>query len=289
MGQRIGDLRDAFGSRVPVLIVLRGVQLGRRYLLNEDALVLGRKVGRADIVIEGDPQISGAHARIYKDSSGENRFIRDLDSLNGTLVNGNAVQETVLKEGDKIVIGQTILKFTYQDAIEESFHGRLDQLMNVDDLTGLAVMRVFSSHIHEKLSRMQAAGQPLGVLMMDMDGLKKINDTHGHEFGAYTISEVGKLIGRCVQNDGEAARFGGDEFVAYLEGFDKQRSVDRAEQIRTEVAAFPFCLHEIKLAPTMSIGVAAFPEDGSTIEVLMRKADEALYRAKRGGRNRVCV
>lgn len=287
LGPTPPHLGDAFASRVPVLIVMSGNQIGQRFLLNEDLLVLGRRAGQADILVEGDPQISGAHASIRRDRGALEHVIRDLESLNGTLVNGQRVAEAVLQDGDKIVLGQTILKFTFPDAIEENFLGRVDQLMNRDDLTGLPVLRVFNGRLQLRLRQAQAAGAALSVLMMDMDGLKRINDTHGHRFGSYAIATVGTLIGRALSGRGEASRFGGDEFVAYASGLDRERGVAFADTLRRAIGSHEFSLEGTRLAPTISIGVAAFPHDGGTMEVLVRKADEALYRAKRLGRN--CV
>jgi diguanylate cyclase (GGDEF)-like protein len=287
IGTRLQDLGDAFASRVPVLVVLCGNQIGRRFLLNEDRLVLGRRAGQADILIEGDPQISGAHACVRRDHGAREYAIEDLQSLNGTLVNGQAVARATLQDGDKIVLGQTILKFTFQDAIEERFLGRVDQLMNWDDLTGLPVLRVFNSHLQQRLREVAAAAGRLCVLMMDMDGLKRINDAHGHRFGSYAIATVGTLIGRAVSAAGEAARFGGDEFVAFAGGLDKEQGLAFADALRQTIGAHEFLLEGVRLAPTISIGVAAFPEDGGTLELLVRNADEALYRAKNQGRN--CV
>jgi diguanylate cyclase (GGDEF)-like protein len=123
---------------------------------------------------------------------------------------------------------------------------------------------------------------------MDLDGIKAINDRHGHLFGAYTISETGKLIGRIVQGRGFAARFGGDEFVATLPDHDLEKAAAVAEEIRAKVAQHPFSYEAIPLQPGISIGVAAFPKDGTDATELFRHADEALYLAKRSGKNRVC-
>jgi len=289
IGPKPQEPGDAFASRVPVLIVLCGNQIGRRFLLNEDRLVLGRRAGQADILIEEDPQISGAHACIRRDHGAKEHSITDLKSLNGTRVNGQLVGETTLQDGDKIVLGQTILKFTFQDAIEESFLGRVDQLMNRDDLTGLPVLRVFNGRLRQRLRQVETAGGTLCVLMMDMDGLKKINDTHGHRFGSYAIATVGTLIGRSVTQRGDASRFGGDEFVAYVADLEKEQGVAFADSLRQTIAAYEFSLEDIRLRPTISIGVSAFPLDGGTLESLVRKADEALYRAKNRGRNCVCA
>jgi diguanylate cyclase (GGDEF)-like protein len=123
---------------------------------------------------------------------------------------------------------------------------------------------------------------------MDLDGIKKINDTHGHLFGAYVIGAAGKLIGQVVGARGMGSRFGGDEFLAALPGLDAAAGVAVAEEIRAAIAAHPFEREGVPLRPGISIGVAEFPADADDPLGLFQKADEALYRAKQGGKNRVC-
>ena len=129
--------------------------------------------------------------------------------------------------------------------------------------------------------------RPLSLLMMDMDGLKKINDTHGHLFGAYAIGETGKLIARVIGGTGQACRFGGDEFSAFLPAHDIEAATAVAEQIRLAIETAGLEKDGIALKPTISIGVAAYPETGEKPLELVASADGALYRAKALGKN--CV
>lgn len=274
-------------QRLPVLIVLRGGQLGRRYLLNEDNLILGRRESRANVVIPSDPEISGAHCRIQYDAKQNAWVIADLQSTNGTWVNSERVQSTQLHDGDKILLGRTILKFTFHDSIEVQFHQEVDRMMNIDELTGLVVLRLFDERFHHTLGLCAVEGKPLTVLMMDMDGLKQINDTHGHHIGAQAISAVGRLLGSRLQQHGLVTRFGGDEFTAYAIAHNRAQGVRLGESIRAAIKAQRFEFDGVRVFPTISIGVAAFPEDGETCEQLTRRADEALYRAKAAGRD--CV
>ena len=128
---------------------------------------------------------------------------------------------------------------------------------------------------------------PLAVMMLDLDGLKRINDSHGHPVGAHTIAEVGKIIGQVLSQHGAACRFGGDEFAAFLPNISKRDGAKLGETIRALVAGHRFEKDGVVVRPTISIGVSAFPDDGALADVLLRKADEALYRAKKGGRDRV--
>ncbi len=280
------DWLAAGDNRLPVLIVLRGAQIGRRYLLNEQALVVGRRDGQAGVVIAGDPAISAAHCRIQHDPMRDAYALVDLGSTNGTRRNGELVSSrTELRDGDKILLGQTILKFTFHDVIEAEFHHEVDRMMNVDELTGLVVLRVFEERFRRALTACAGAHRALAVLMMDLDGLKTINDTHGHHVGARTIAQVGRLLGPLLAPDGLVTRFGGDEFTAFAPDRDREGALALGETIRGALRANPIDCDGVMVRPTISIGVAAFPDDGASPEKLTRRADEALYRAKAAGRD----
>lgn len=275
-------------NRLPVLVVLRGQQVGRRYLLNEGALVLGRRPERAELVVPGDPQISSVHCRIERGPAADSWRLVDLASTNGTFVGGNRITTITLQDGDRIHLGETVLKFCFHDELEEEFHRQVDHLMNLDDLTGLPVQRVYQQRLHDTLTVCARRQRPLAVFMMDMDGLKKMNDTHGHLVGAHSIATVGRRLGAIVHAAaGEVSRFGGDEFSAFVPELDRAMSLALGERLRRAVADEPIVRESVVVNPTISVGFAHFPEDGGLPEALTRRADEALYRAKAAGRNRV--
>ena len=276
--------------RLPVLVVLRGTQVGRRYLLNESGLVLGRRPDKAQLVVPSDAQISSTHCRFERGPQPESWQVVDLGSTNGTLLGGQRITTSRLQDGDRILVGETLLKFTFHDEIEEEFHRAVDSLMNIDDLTGLPVQRVFQLRCQEALAIATRRSQPMAIYMMDMDGLKKMNDAHGHLVGANSIATVGRRLGRLVESvQGCVSRFGGDEFSAFVPGIERDAALAFGEQMRAAVANEPITRETVTVNPTMSIGVAVFPVDGTLLEVLTRQADEALYRAKAAGRNRVSV
>lgn len=272
------------GRRRPVLVVVRGDEIGRRFLLNEPRLVLGRNPDQADLVL-ADPSVSGRHALLEVDPEGERYAIGDLGSRNGTWLNGARIERGPLREGDKIFVGSTVLKFSFHDSIEERFHGELDRLIHVDSLTGLYVRRWFDREYPRAFARARAGGSRLCVAMMDLDGLKAVNDRHGHQMGSYCISEAGRLIKACLPASAAAARFGGDEFVGWLADAELDDACDVAETIRRRIESFEFRRGEIVVAPTISIGVAALVPGVGSAEELLRLADDALYRAKKRGRN----
>ena len=275
-------------QRLPVLVVLRGAQVGRRYLLNENSLVLGRRPDRADLVVPGDAQISSVHCRVERGPQPDTWQVVDLSSTNGTLIDGERITTMPLRDGDRIHIGETVMKFCFHDELEEEFHKAVDHLMNVDDLTGLPVQRVFQTRFYDALLLCARQRRPMAVFMMDMDGLKKMNDTHGHFVGAHSIATVGRRLGGIVHAaGGVVSRFGGDEFSAFVPNADKEQALAIGERMRAAVGDAPITREAVTVNPTISIGMAVFPLDGQLAEELTRKADDALYRAKAAGRNRV--
>jgi two-component system cell cycle response regulator len=268
--------------KIPTLQVLAGSDAGLRIPLIKDEVTLGRTVD-ADIVFP-DEKISRRHARICFEPENGSYHLIDLGSTNGTFLNDKPVSRSPLSDGDKIFLGTTILKFMMQDQVESESGELVDRFLFKDDLTGLVVKRRFYNQLNIRLQEAASRKQPLSVLMMDMDGLKRVNDTHGHWMGAFVIGEAGKRIGEICNARGEACRYGGDEFVAYIcDG--KQAAFAVAESILEAIRGSPFEKDGVSVALTISIGLSVFPEAGSNLDALTRCADEALYRAKAKGRN----
>lgn len=169
------------------------------------------------------------------------------------------------------------------------------RLAHTDDLTGLHNLRSFESNLIAILGEAQTRRTPTSMLVLDVDGLKAINDRHSHLAGAEAVRTVGDLIARCFDGRAVACRYGGDEFAVVLRHCDAQVAFDAAENLRKTVENFAPVLagqHLPKGALTISIGIAVYrPADTRNPvlvgEDLFRAADSALYRAKREGRNRV--
>ncbi|MCO8120537.1 GGDEF domain-containing protein [Stieleria sp. TO1_6] len=234
-----------------------------------------------------DMKVSSQHAVITPLGNGD-YCLDDLRSTNGTRVNGTPVTESwILKDGEKIFLGQTVIRFSLADELETSFHNEVATLVGTDPLTGLPSKRRFDEALEFSLQTALRNGSPLAMLMMDMDGVKRINDTHGHLFGAHVIGQTGRLIGHVVGDRGHACRFGGDEFSVFLPGHDNDTAAAIGEQVRLALENAKLEMQGIALHPTISIGVASFPQAASNALALLARADEALYRAKANGRN--CV
>ena len=234
-----------------------------------------------------DLKVSGQHATITPNGAGE-FVLEDLRSTNGTRVNGLPVANTrVLQDGEKIFVGETVIRFSLADEFDIDFHSEVATLVGTDPLTGLPSKRRFDEELEFSLQAAIRSNRSLAVLMMDMDGVKQINDTHGHIYGAYAIGQTGRMIASVLGGKGRACRFGGDEFSAFLPGHDLKSGCDIAEQIRQAVETAGLEKDGIPLRPTISIGVACYPDTAGDLLTLVTTADAALYRAKALGKN--CV
>ena len=165
---------------------------------------------------------------------------------------------------------------------------RTRELAIRDSLTGLYVQRYFFQRLREEHHRALLSTHPLSLLMCDLDHFKAANDRWGHGAGDLMLIHFAEILKKKVE-DGVVARYGGEEFAVLLTGVQKKKSATLAEQIRKAMEDFSFTIRREKVKMTVSIGVASIPEDTLDEEELVRKADEALYRAKKQGRNRVAA
>ncbi len=270
--------------REGTLLVIAGTSadLGAHLVVRGEAVV-GRDLGHLKL---RDGRVSRRHVRVWSDEG--RYFVEDMGSTNGSLLNGRALERpSPLGDGDRIYLGGTVLKFGLVDETEARYLERMERLAGTDPLTGLHAKHRFDSMAEEAMRQARLSREPLGLMMMDMDGLKSINDRHGHRMGAHTIATVGKAIGEVLLGKGEACRFGGDEFCAYLRSLSPARCRLAAEEIRLVVEDGVYELDGAQVAPTISIGLAFLGDDTPTLGALVAKADEALYRAKGAGRNQV--
>ncbi len=270
-------------SVAPSLAVVLGPDVGARVVLH-GSVETGRDPA-CELPLHDD-NVSWRHARV-EDRGCDEWAIVDLGSTNGTLLNGQPCAGAILRPGDRIFIGKTVIE-VQKDALRDAHAAELERLLSIDDLSGLWVRRRFDAQLESSVAAVLAGTvAALSVVVMDMDGVKQINDTHGHAMGAFAIGETGRLIGAVVGTQGFATRFGGDEFAAAFPALSKVAAVGIAEQFRAAVAAHVYENRGVRLRPGLSCGVATMPGDGVDAKGLFQAADEAMYRAKRAGKNRV--
>ena len=285
-------------ERRPALVSLRGELMAVPIPLERSQVTIGRAL-EADVRIN-DLRASRLHARINSDHDVQTDntiySITDLGSTNGTLLNGELITEAQLNDGDKIVIGDHLFRFDMLDEIDREFQHQIHRLLVHDELTGLLTSKSFFSELRREAARAQSESRPFCVLMMDLDHFKEVNDTYGHLVGSKTLEGTGHVITQALRAGDVAARFGGEEFAAFLLDANYAQGLVAAERVRIAVAghAFPATRHNSSEPTathriTISIGVAAFPDDATDPIQLVELADSALYRAKRAGRNRICA
>jgi diguanylate cyclase (GGDEF)-like protein len=165
----------------------------------------------------------------------------------------------------------------------------IQETANVDDLTTVFNKRHFQERMSEEIRRAQRDGTGLSLLLIDIDHFKNYNDTNGHLAGDDVLKKMGQILKASVREDDFVARYGGEEFVLLYPGAPKVLASRLAEILRRDVESRPFPGRELQPlgALTISGGVATFPEDATTDVELIRAADQALYQAKNGGRNRI--
>ena len=162
-------------------------------------------------------------------------------------------------------------------------------LSETDEMTGLLNKRSFSPMLHKATEVAVQYSQPLSVMMIDADNLKKVNDSYGHKAGDKLILTIANTIRECLRTSDVICRYGGDEFVALLPQLPAAKAAETAERLRSAVENTSFDVDGEKITTTVSIGVATYPDKVFKANMLMEKADEALYESKNAGRNKVVV
>ncbi|WKB55348.1 GGDEF domain-containing protein [Eleftheria terrae] len=184
------------------------------------------------------------------------------------------------------VTGYVILKLLYE---LEASRLRIRQLAITDELTDSFNRRHFVELGEAELLRARRYGTPLALILLDADHFKQVNDTHGHQCGDVLLREISLACRATLRSTDLLARFGGEELVVLLPQTDLAGALAMAERMRDQVAGLSLAWRGRTVEVTVSLGVAALRPETPTLDALVHEADVALYEAKRGGRNRVCV
>ncbi|WP_437735994.1 diguanylate cyclase [Sorangium sp. So ce1335] len=287
----VGELQKELPARSAkdraYLIVLAGSNVGEMYRVEGSEIVIGRASGAT--IRLNDDGISRRHARLLQMDS--QVLIEDLNSSNGTLVNGEQVTRAALHDGDKIRLGSTtVLKFTYHDYLDESFQQQMYDAALRDALTKAFNKKYFLDRLETEVSYARRHSAHLSLLMFDVDHFKRINDTFGHLAGDYVLARIAKIASNTVRTEDVFARYGGEEFGILCRGVALENAGILGERLRLLVEGSVFEHEGVRVPTTISVGVAAHPDiPVQSGQQLIAAADEALYEAKRTGRNRVLL
>jgi diguanylate cyclase (GGDEF)-like protein len=266
------------------LVVIYGMDLGKKFNLNQPALTLGRS-SKSDVQVDQE-SVSRSHAKII--NTGKTIILRDLGSTNGTYVNDELIDEYVLRDGDFIKIGRTIFKFLSGNNIENAYHEEIYRLTTVDGLTQIYNKRYFLETLEREISRAHRYHRDLSLIMFDIDYFKKVNDTHGHLAGDAVLKQLASVLKARIRREDIMARYGGEEFAIILPEIGVSNAVTFAEKVRKLIERTAFKFEDQNIPVTVSIGVAAVGPGIQTALDFIKVADDRLYQAKIEGRNRVC-
>jgi two-component system cell cycle response regulator len=271
-------------SRNAYLIVINGRLVGKMYKLAEGQTALGRAPECA-VIIE-DEGVSRKHALIERRVDAYE--VLDNQSTNGVFVNGQQVRSHVLQDGDRVQIGSsTILKFSYQDEMEEAYQKQLWDSATRDAMTGCYNKKYFADQLKTEFAFSFRHNTPLSLALLDIDFFKKLNDGWGHLAGDLVLKDVAKIVFKALRTEDLFARYGGEEFGVILRETDAERAFLIAERIRRSIEQFQFTYEGERLPVTMSIGVATLVDKNlDSPRALVKAADGFLYKAKGNGRNR---
>jgi len=271
------------GPKNSSLVQIYGPNLGQRYIIDQPKISLGRDESN-DIVL-ADENVSRHHAEIIM---GDEITLVDQESTNGSRVNDDEIRKAVLANGDLIQIGSFILKYISSGNAEAIFHETIYNMTITDGLTEVANRRKLEEFLERELAGAIRHKRPLSVAVIDADHFKAVNDNFGHIAGDYVLRRIAHVIQGVIRKDELLARYGGEEFVIVMPESTLEQSSMLAEKVRKLIEETKFTFEEHTIPVTVSVGVANHYSKLQDVDAFIKAADEALYRAKETGRNRVC-
>jgi two-component system, cell cycle response regulator len=277
--------------RTPTFTVVEGPSIGVLYVL--DASRRAHRIGRsedADLRIN-TASVSRCHAIAVVASRDNDSGVRidDNNSTNGIKVNGRRVESQWLDNGDKVRLGDSLLRFQWMSDEEIQFASGLSTKIAAaarDPLTGLLSRAFVTDRLPSVLQAAEQRARPLSCIMLDLDRFKNINDTHGHLVGDIVIRRAARAVSATLRGSDYPVRYGGEEFLLVLTDTSIDQALEAAHRTRAAIAAIDLEDVVPGLVITASQGVA-LRVVGETVDTWIARADMALYTAKDQGRDRV--
>lgn len=289
------SLHDAAALQVQKLLVstllaVLGVLLGIGLVGWLISSTLVRRLQRLRSVVQA---IANGQVDARLDASGRDEIAQVSQATNAMVDTLVGLLEETKQQRDELARGEE-LKCLHealqqeQEALKEA-NTRLEGLASIDPLTGLPNHRALLDQLDNEAERARRYGHPLSVIFFDGDRFKRVNDTYGHAVGDTVLRELGQRVHGFLRGGDTLGRYGGEEFLVVLPETDLEQAKVVAERMRTAVAAFPLATAQVEggITTTISLGVANYPVDGMIGSDLCEKADQAMYWAKRLGRNQV--
>jgi two-component system cell cycle response regulator len=289
------DEEEAMGARPSlaphvrdraVFTQMAGLEAGRVCSLAAPEVTFGRETTCTHAFDEAS--LSRVHARLLRE--GGAYVLVDAGSRNGVFVNEERVARKVLDDGDRVRLGSAItLRFQMVDEKEELSLVRVFESSVKDGLTGVWNRKYLDERLRGEVAFATRHKAPLAVVLLDIDHFKRVNDTHGHLVGDEVLKATAITLRGALRAEDLLARYGGEEFVVLARGVDLSHGTLLAERLRAVTQRQAVIVDGKTIERTISAGVASVACCGAepTVAKILGLADERLYRAKQGGRNRV--
>ena len=271
---------------MPTLRVVAGRDMLKFACVVADEQVIIGRDDTAELRLT-DTTVSKRHARVLSDDG--KITVIDLNSTNGTQINGQSISRGVLRVGDHLEIGAVPLRL---DVLSPDELGHLSRVVkrlemaNRDPLTGLLPRAYIDDRLPQLAERYRQLNQPFACAFVDVDNLQSINDKYGHQVGDEVLRGIARLLMLGVGDNDPCVRYGGEEILMFLPGSDELGAFDVAERIRRTIAGHEWVRTAAGLQVTASFGVSQRDPD-EDLKSWLYRADQAMLAAKRAGRNRV--
>jgi two-component system cell cycle response regulator len=233
--------------------------------------------------------ISRLHFKIKSLEEGSKHTVEDCGSKNGTFVNNQQLTEAhTLQKGDIIKVGNIAMKYLPKGDPERLTYDKLQHEANTDGHTGCYNKTYFNNALDLEVKKSKLSGNPLSLIVFDLDHFKSLNDNYGHDAGDYVLKDLAAIIrDQGVRDRDIFARYGGEEFVILLPATNLKQAFEIAERLRKLIESYEFIYSEQRLPVTASIGIADYRQGVAIGTDLFKRADKAVYQSKEGGRNQV--
>ena len=274
-------------DRHPYLVIYIGNNSGCRHKLYRGSMTIGRSP-QADISIEDD-RISRIHCIV--EWMNDNITVEDKGSTNGTFIDARKISRSTLQPGVPIQLGYSIMKIEYKTKAEIQSEKSLSHRASLDSLTGIFNRYHFTKLASKEVAYAIRRKVPIGLILMDIDKFKQINDLYGHQNGDLVLAQFANTINENKRTEDLFGRYGGDKFIILPRGEISKEGIQvHCEHLRKAAESFQFCFQETCVRLAISLGFhLAKTQRSSTDNILsdlIHKADQALDLAKQKGRNR---
>ena len=246
----------------------------------EEPFIVGRD-SECDLTV-CEQAVSRQHAKFVRTADGFT--VTDLNSTNGTWVNGIKIKTQALQSGNRVRIGGRIFKFIATDELEAHYHQAVYSMITQDSLTNVWNKRYLLETLTRENARRQRTGRALTLMLLDLDFFKKVNDTYGHLVGDEMLRQTAERLKATLREEDILARFGGEEFCVVLSETSAEDAKICAERCLKVISEKPFATAAGDIDSSISIGIGE-ATGSMTCDELIKLADDKLYQAKQQGRN----